>query len=252
MLNTQLFVQHLPSDETVRYTYYEKACTSPQVIMFNSAMPTRVKIQTLANETVRRMRNSDRDLTPAQRAAILTNLSGKMALSGYPEATRRQAIQAGLQGYYRLVKLQRTGSRRVNRTRDTASDAARLLKKALAPSTWFREPHLEPTHLEGAPPLPRHAPPLAPASRARKRPPTARTWTRPSPTSRLEPDPAPAGDQTPDTVLFIPSTPRSQLANALKRIDRAFIKLHGGQPIRVVERTGPTIAQLLSSTDLWL
>ena len=159
MLDTQLYVQHLPSGKTVRFTYYEKTCTSPQVIMFKSAMPTRVKIQTLANEALRRMRNSDRDLTPAQRAAILTTLSGKMALSGYPKATCRQAIQAGLQGYYRLVKLQRTGSRRVNHTRDMASDAARLLKKALAPSTWFREPHQDPIHLEGALTLPRHAPP---------------------------------------------------------------------------------------------
>merc|ERR1712105_39757 len=99
----------------------------------------------------------------------------------------------------------------------------------------------------------RHAPPsaLAPRGRGelrgRSKPPTTRTC--PTPTG--SPDPT-AGDQTPDTILFIPSTPRSQLANALKRVDRAFTKLHGGQPIRFVERTGPTIAQLLSSTDLWL
>ena len=165
MLDTQLYVQHLPSGEAVRFKYFEKACTSPQVIMYDSAMPARVKFQTLANEAIRRMRNSDRDLSPAQRAAILTHLSGKMARSGYPATTRKQVIQAGLQGYYRLVKLQRVGSRRVNRTRDTASDAARLIKRALAPSTWFREPHQDPVHLEGAPALPRHAPPSALAPR---------------------------------------------------------------------------------------
>merc|ERR1712074_457006 len=198
MLNTQLYVQHLPSGETVCFTYYEKACTSPQVIMFNSAMPARVKIQTLANEALRRMRNSDWDLTPAQRAAILTNLSGKMVRSGYPKAIRRQAIQAGLQGYYRLVKLQRVGSRRVNCTRDTASDAARLTKKALAPTTWFREPHQDPVHLEGAPTLPRHAPPSALAPKGRGE---LRGRSKP-PSTRIGPTPAGSttGDQTPDSI----------------------------------------------------
>ena len=60
MLDTSLRVDHNKEGETVIYRFYEKPCASNMVIMAQSAMPSRTKFQTLSNEVIRRLRNSDR------------------------------------------------------------------------------------------------------------------------------------------------------------------------------------------------
>ena len=64
MLDTQMWVEHLDTGDVVRFEYYEKECTSPLVVMNQTAMATHKKVQILANEVIRRMRNTDRITVP--------------------------------------------------------------------------------------------------------------------------------------------------------------------------------------------
>ena len=139
MLDTQLRVDHTKYGECVRHTFYQKPCSSKLVLMNASAMPVKTKIQTLSNDIVRRMRNTDRSATTKERADLVTDLMVRMARSGYPPTVRNQVARAGLQGYYTMVRSEREGRRPVNRTRDPALDAERTERKLTAPTEWFRD-----------------------------------------------------------------------------------------------------------------
>ena len=97
MLDTQLRVDHeVVGGERVRYKFYQKECASKLVLMNGSAMPTKVKMQTLSNEVVLHMRNSDRETSIRERADLISELMGSMARSGYPTTQRSQVARAGL------------------------------------------------------------------------------------------------------------------------------------------------------------
>ena len=106
--------------------------------MYESAMSLTTKITTLANEVVRRCRNTDRLTVASERGEIITGLMRKMQKSGYPEGVRKQVLESGLQCYMKMVQGQRLGRRRVNRPRERERDVARLEAKLTAPATWFR------------------------------------------------------------------------------------------------------------------
>ena len=167
--------------------------------MNQSAIGTRQKFQTLSNEIIRWMRNTDRLTTPIERATILTGLMRKMARSGYPLEMRRQVLQSGSQGYYTMVKNQRTRIRRINRTRDRVMDQERLERKITELTNWFRNP---------VPPLPQvesnqdsHRNQIQRAgSRTKGRAKQGRT------------DTGNVGEKnTAESIMFVPATPHSDL-----------------------------------------
>ena len=94
MLDTSLRVDHIKEGETVVYRFYEKPCAFNMVIMAQSAMPSRVKFQTLSNEVIRRLWNSDR-LTTSN--SMRAQLMQKMANSSYLASLRSQ-VTSGLHG----------------------------------------------------------------------------------------------------------------------------------------------------------
>ena len=53
MLDAQMSIEHTPGGEVIQYQFFEKACASRLVLMYQSAMPIKQKIQTLANEIIR-------------------------------------------------------------------------------------------------------------------------------------------------------------------------------------------------------
>ena len=134
MLDMQMSVQHTQQGELVRYSFYEKASTSGKVLMYESAMSVNTKVTTLANEIVRRQRNTDRLWGPEHRAAITTKFMVKLRDSGYPEKVRLRILHAGIQGYYRMVVDERRGRRQINRPREMERDQERREWKLAAPS----------------------------------------------------------------------------------------------------------------------
>ena len=56
---------------------------------------------------------------------------------------------------------------------------------------------------------------------------------------------------SPEAVLFVPVTPRGELAAEVRAAGRIFTKMNGGAAMKVVERVGRKIGQVLGGTDLW-
>ena len=84
-------------DNTTDYRFYEKPISSRYVMMRNSAMPSKVKMNTLTQEVIRRLRNTRVTLPWAEhQAPALTKFSKKMARSGYPQGYRAEVIKSGV------------------------------------------------------------------------------------------------------------------------------------------------------------
>ena len=99
-----------------------------------SAMGERAKMTTLTQECIMRMRN-----TSSTRAEIISNtVMTKMKHSGYSSKQRKDVMEAGLKGYYRMVAREEAGGRKVNRP---ASEGAedRDIKRVNGAESWFRE-----------------------------------------------------------------------------------------------------------------
>ena len=139
MLDSAVWVERGTSEpgkgDRVRYTYYEKETSSPLVFHAHGAHTWRIKITTLANDTMRHMSNTDRFATVEERVAILEKFTTKMVDSGYDSKTRKEILQAGLKDYYRKVKKDITGTARLHRTAEEMKGHRSL--KALQSKTWF-------------------------------------------------------------------------------------------------------------------
>ena len=111
------------------------------------ALPNRVKMSTLSQETVRRMRNNGRNVDRKERLDILNIYTQKLVRSGYNEGTRKEILECGITGYYRMKVNEDLGERMINRSSDE-------WRKERMPSGQDRgvAPHQDHTELlEGVP-----------------------------------------------------------------------------------------------------
>ena len=68
----------------------------------------------------------------------MTDLMRKMKRSGYSANQREEVLRAGLEGYYRMVRNEMIGGRKVNRGKEEGREE-REAKKLTGPSTWFQQ-----------------------------------------------------------------------------------------------------------------
>ena len=192
----------------IDYEFYEKPMASKLVVMQRSAVPHKIKINTLSQEVIRRMRNTRRTVGKKRRAEIMTTFMKKLKRSGYSSKTRRNVALAGMKGYLNMVKEEQAGGRRVNRPRWEGAKSRRI-KKISAKSNWFR----------------------------RKRKSGAGTATG----NTVIKDRKKEGnsrkvvcekDQEIETVLFVPHTPDGELARLLQEADDRFTK--GKEIVRMI------------------
>ena len=120
---------------TIHHGFYEKPMMSGLVILEKSASSQGGKMATLAQEIIRRMRNTGRDVPVEERIKYMDKYMWKLRDSGYSETVRLEIFRSGLQGYYKMVAKEFRGGpinrdSRVNR----ASKKINKMKKA---ETWY-------------------------------------------------------------------------------------------------------------------
>ena len=145
MLDFQVWRQEYPDKDReggkrteIHYEFFEKPVATKLVLMEKNALPHRMKITTLTQEIIRRMKNTSRTIGKKRRAVILTNFMKKIMKYGYGAKTRRNVAIAGLKGYYRMVKTEEEGGRRVNRPRWERTRERRF-KKLGGKANWFKK-----------------------------------------------------------------------------------------------------------------
>ena len=123
---------------TIRsFTISTKSVSNPLLMLENSAMPMKVKRNSLAQEGIRRLRNTSRSLPWSLKAEILSEFSHKLMISGYNEKFRLEIIQSAVRGYERQCQVADNGGTPLYRPR-SYQRADRQRKKLLTPIGWYR------------------------------------------------------------------------------------------------------------------
>ena len=120
--------------QQIIWRFYEKPMNSPYVILEASAMPIKVKITTMVQEVIRRMRNMNEKVEEREVKEELSKFCMKMKRSGYGEAVRRDVI---LSGYKRMRRNQEEGRRKMYRKQEEGKEL-RWAMKIKGKETWYK------------------------------------------------------------------------------------------------------------------
>ena len=128
------------SDNTLDYKFFSKKVANPLLLMKSSALPDRVKRDSLVQQAMTRLRNTRRTLPWQVAADTLTEFSLKLKWSGYNARYRAEVIQAAVTGYERLLAKVDRGERPLHRPREWNAEARRQ-KKLIQKAAWYRPAH---------------------------------------------------------------------------------------------------------------
>ena len=150
-----------------------------------------------------------------ERLAVIEQFTEQVLMSGYSREQTVKIVTAGLVGYENMkVTAEKSGCGLHKNAAEGAVERRR--KKLIGKSSWFKS---------------------APKSKTRETGPRRRKAGVTKP-------------QTPVSVLFVSQTPLGALAGKLKELEIELTKL-SGEKVKIVERSGSTIKQLLIKSNPW-
>ena len=103
-------------------------------------MPHNVKMATMVNEAIRRLRNTSRSIPWSLKAQILTKFANDLRVSGYNQQFREKVIQSAIIGFRRQCEAADNGGTPLHRPRSYNREERRK-KKLLSKTSWFRPSH---------------------------------------------------------------------------------------------------------------
>ena len=228
-LDISLWVEE---DWQVSWKFFEKPTTTNVTVQKTSAMEENSKMQILANDLVRRLRNTMRSLDKSYKRQVVEQYSQKLLNSGYARDQVIKIVVAGIRGYERQVKRCAVEGRPLYRTAKQSS-AGRFRKKVLGKSEWFRTKRKKEEEAGSYPELQGSSKQPQAQYRGRYR-------------GQMQA----GGAVKTRTVLFVEHTPCGELASRLrdllKRTEPAL-----GFRIKVVERAGMPLARQFPLTNLF-
>ena len=228
----------------ILYSYYEKPVAAKTVINQKSALSENTKMASLSQDLIRRMKNTTERLDLKHRIAIIDKYAAKILSSGYSRVQTRRIVVAGLTGYERALARHRSGIFPLRRSAK-AGAKSRNRKKLLAKTSWFKDrknessPEKKMTTME----KPRKEQEKKTAQLGQVR--TGKPAT-PSPIRGEE-----AQARIPvTTVLFVEQTPGGEYARRMREAEEVLARITGWR-VKIVERSGTTMKQLLVKADPW-
>ena len=123
--------------QKILYSYFEKLVSKKTAIMKKSALGENMKISSLTQEVIRRMKNTSLDVDMKERISIINKYHKRLQRSGYELQQIKKIISAGLLGWERIKKIAAESGGNINRS---ASETfiKRNTNRLLGKSTWYR------------------------------------------------------------------------------------------------------------------
>ena len=121
--------------DVILFKFYKKPMASKTNNRYKGGIAEGSKIATGVQETLRRLKNTSRDLPDHVCEEILLEYMQELRESGYPLSVREEIINSAITGYCRIWELECLGTGHVNRP----SQATALKRRAtkLSPHGWF-------------------------------------------------------------------------------------------------------------------
>ena len=208
--------------DKVMFSFFEKEMASPFCIMEKSAMPESTTVSSLSQDLIRRMVNTCERVLQQERDRIIEEYIKKLHRSGYNKEQIWNIVESGLKGYEtKLDKAAKTGAR-LHRSAGSTM-ASRHKKKLLNKTTWFKKK----------------------SGGDKDEDKTGR-----GPGKSMKETGKTGVEIEVSTVLFVERTWHGELA---KRMRQAEAEISGltGDKLKVVEKSGTALKDLLHKTNPW-
>ena len=264
------------SIETILYSFYEKPVTNSRVMDRESAVPHRMMIATMVQEGVRRLLNCCMQLPSREKCMVLSTYMRKLQKSHYSQALREEILACAVRTYRKKERAHALGIRPLHR-RNGFNAAARRRAKISGKANWFRpKSDTWKTQLDAA---------EAKANAKNSPPPTRQDKSTSqcksnSNTSQKchkiqtkfnspqgggvngnDKQHSKYGQQKPadvipnqariESVMFVPHTPGGELARQLQKVEDSFSSMHNIGRVKIVERGGRRLKDILGKKDPW-
>ena len=211
-------------------------------------------------ELFRRMRNSTRQLTLEARTKIVKDFIDKLRISGYQVGSVGGILTSGLQYYYRKVRIELEGGPSVNK-RDDTDEMSRRRKKMLTTTSWFNKKRRggeaekqKKIHGWRSGCWEQRQSQMLQQQRGRgKTQVEMKSGAGDQSQQQLGGEGVNVGERKRTTaVLLVPYTVGSELQHAVQQADD-YMRLVGGEGgrVRVIEKGGDKLVDLLSRNDPW-
>ena len=223
-------------ENKIKHTYFQKPMRTPLVIMERSAMSSQQKFSILGNELCRRMSNIQIEVIEHKEVLeTVENFTKELKNSGYSFTQSREIVNSGLRGWKR--KIMRRQKKNIPFYRPASSTVEERLKKdLLEKESWYKEPEdteeTSPSKIVRTNESRRLAMPSSKGKSVTKR-------------KRKE-----VMNKDIKSVVFIPHTKDSILAKELRNKELEIQKITGNR-MKIVEKSGNKLEDILTSTDPW-
>ena len=217
-------------DNQIIYSYFQKTMKTPLVIDERSAMSDHQKFSILTNEVIRRMSNISEKISIEEKVQVINTFTQELKNSGYNRKRAREIVVCGLLGLERKrMRRKREGQPFHRPGKMTAGKRNR--KKLTGKTDWFKtksrdieEEEMKKRELK-----------------ERIMEPEKKEKAGQSTTKR---------GKDPQSVMFVPYTPNSELAKELRKVEDMMEAL-SGMRIKIVEKAGIQMKQILVKSNPW-
>ena len=123
------------------YQFFQKPMSNNVVIQEQAALSEMVKVSSLTEEVVRRLKHTSRGLEKSYRLETLEDFSQRMSNSGHKSQFMKRVLLTGIAKYEKKVEeslLDKRDPKFKPLHQPSGRSQARLRKKAMARETWFR------------------------------------------------------------------------------------------------------------------
>ena len=218
-------------DQSIDHTYFQKLMKTPLVIMARSGMSVQQKIQILANELTRRISNiNPKKMATQEQVKVIEQFTQELRNSQYQHHTAKEIIVSGIRGYKTRFKKRTSGGQEFYRPAHRTV-SLRTRKKLLARESWYK--NQEKPEAQETPHASKEA---------------ENSWKKiNNKKGRQEQD---KNSEPAKAVMFVPFTNGSELAKKLRE-NESNIKNITKHKIKIIERTGTKLQDLLTKADPW-
>ena len=233
-------------DGSINHTYYQKPIKSPYVIMERSSMSKQQKLQILANEMTRRLSNINKKrIKQEEYNRVVDQMSQELKNSGYTRKNAVEIISSGIRGWKARI------SRQEKAGQDMYRNAARTLtsrtrKKLISRENWYKKN--KNTEADNTKQI------KTQKNRKTENKNKKNENNKQHKTQELQ-QVINKNQKTPEktvtrAVMFVPFTPNSELAKLLRENEEQLEKITGTK-LKIVERTGVKLVDLLTRSNPW-
>ena len=223
-------------DNRIQHSYYQKPMKTPLVLMERSGTSTQQKFQILTNELVRRLSNiQHEEISQAEINIKIEQYIQELRNSGYNQKQARELISCGIRGWKTKIRKRKRDQVPFYRlAEDTVEE--RLKKKLIEKETWYKDRN-EDEEESGESPI-------------KKRRTIPQVEKLPSKNKRRTKKTVIGGKKEVKSIIFIPHTKDSSLAKVLRERETKIQEVTGDR-IKIVERAGKKLEDLVSNKDPW-